>query len=69
VTIALATAPGGAAIAAGPIVTDAQGEFYVVIPAPAAGVNVNVTATRAAPAANTTQLWTCANPRVTLQLP
>ena len=65
-TITLAA--GGAAIATGPITADAQGNFYVVIPAPAAGVNV--TATRAAPAAaTTTQPWTCANSRVTLQLP
>jgi hypothetical protein len=42
-TITLAT--GGVAIPAGPITTDAQGNFYVVVPAPAAGVTV--TATRA----------------------
>jgi hypothetical protein len=67
VTITLA--PGGPTIPAGPITTDAQGNFYVVVPGPFPAGGVNVTATRVAPAATINQTSTCANPRVNLQLP
>lgn len=67
-TITLAI-PGGPAIAAGAITSDAQGNFYVVVPT--AAPIVNVTASRAGPPPVTSPAvaWSCPNPRVILQLP